>query len=35
MSKRIKDVVESMAAQSRRLVADEEGEAQRSMRHIA
>ena len=35
MSKRIKDVVESMAAQLRRLVADEEGEAQRSMRHFA
>ena len=35
MSKRIKDVVESMAAQSRRLVADEEGEAQRSMRYFA
>ena len=35
MSKRIKDDVESMAAQARRLVTDEEGEAQRSRRHFA
>ena len=35
MNKRIKDVVESMAAQVRRLVTVEEGEAQRSMRHFA
>ena len=35
MSKCIKDDVESMAAQARRLVNDEEGEAQRSRRHFA
>ena len=35
MSKRIKDDVESRAAEARRLVTDEEGEAQRSMRHFA
>ena len=35
MGKRIKDNVDSMAAQARRLVTDEEGEAQRSRRHFA
>ena len=35
MNKRITDDVESMAAQVRRLVTVEEGEAQRSMRHFA
>ena len=35
MSERIKDDVESMAAQARRLVTDEEGEAKRSRRHFA
>ena len=35
MNKRIKDDVESMAAQVRRLVTVEEGEAQHSMRHFA
>ena len=35
MSERIKDDVEIMATLARRLVTDEEGEAQRSRRHFA